>query len=87
MNIPYSILNQISIKSHSQDPNLKVELNRTAPCEDCGIEQLNRGTRIIWQNWRTKPLWYETCWSCKLVRIPGVTEFMPRPELDKLLKR
>lgn len=85
--IPEPILDQIKIKSDPNDPILKVELNSVKPCEDCGVVQKNRTTRIVWQQWRSRPFWYETCWNCKLVRIPNKTEFMSRNQLDQSLKR
>jgi hypothetical protein len=82
--IPKHIQDQLEVKYNPGDPIPRSVVAKTRkPCDDCGLTVDNRTTRLVRQMWRTKPRWLETCWNCKLQRVPGKTPWVEPKELEK----
>ena len=82
--IPKHIKELLETKYLPGDPIPRTVVAKTVkPCEDCGITVENRTTRLVWQIWRRKPRWLETCWNCKLQRIPGKTNWVDSKNIEK----
>lgn len=88
MKIPDEILEQLEMRSIQLDPipysvTVKPQMR---VCDDCEQTVENRTTVVKFQHYGTNPGWREHCETCKCSRIPGETEWMPRPRLERLIR-